>query len=114
MPEHMWHPFKVGMTSDHCLKAAKRRQQFRHRVAKNEIVGYDGGRLVMEWYFAQVTLEIAWNVDEEAYAVRALKPPLISGMTLTTAQAAMSPEEVKARMQALELDSHAIEVESAD
>lgn len=102
MPEYMWHPFKLGMTADHCLKAAKRRMY--KRVAKNEIIKYDHGRLVMEWYFPQVTLEIAWSFEEEAYAVRELKPPLVSGITLSTSQAAMSPEEVEARMHALELD----------
>lgn len=104
MPENMWHPFKVGMTSDHCLKAAKRRMY--KRVAKNHIVELEDslGRLVMEWYFPQVTLLIGWDPDQAAYAVRELRPPLVTGMTLTTANAAMTPEEVQARMQALELD----------
>jgi hypothetical protein len=97
----MWHPFKVGQTADSCLKAAKRRQTFRHRVAKNDIIDYDEGRLVMEWYFAPVTLEIAWDENEEAYAVRALKPPLVTGIKLSTAQAAMSSDEVAHKLEAL-------------
>lgn len=101
MPEFMWHPFKVGMSADRALKAAKKRHY--KRVHKNHIVSRGDGFLVMEWYFPQCTLEIRWDPEMAEYGISEIKPPVVTNVTLTTAQAGMTSEEVRQRVENLVL-----------
>ena len=91
-----WHPFKVDMEADRVLEVARKRRM--RRVAKNEIVGQEDGRLVVKWHFEACTLLIRFDPEKPPYRVSEIHEPLETGVFLTTKQAALSPEELKSQI----------------